>query len=170
MQPDDVAADVLAEALASADRFDIASAFVTRRGIDHLEQWPRPSRTRLIARAGHGRTDPHAIAYAFDELGIDVRLVAGPAAETFHPKLYLVHAPDRLHVLTGSGNLTGSGLTTSVEQFEWLTVTRGREELAQIKRFDRFWERGLPLAQLRLTPWWNAWLAHLVKKLEVTRT
>ena len=121
-QPHVAAADVLAEALASADRFDIASAFVTAGGIDHLRQWRLPDKTRLIARAGHGRTDPYAIACAVDELGIDVRLVAGPAAETFHPKLYLVHKPDRLHVLTGSGNLTGSGLTTNVEQFEWLTV------------------------------------------------
>ncbi len=159
MQPHVAAADVLAEALASADRFDIASAFVTAGGIDHLRQWRLPDKTRLIARAGHGRTDPYAIACAVDELGIDVRLVAGPAAETFHPKLYLVHKPDRLHVLTGSGNLTGSGLTTNVEQFEWLTVPRGKEDRAQITRFGVFWKRGLPLADLRVTPWWDAWLA-----------
>jgi hypothetical protein len=86
MQPDDVAADFLADAAASADRVDIASAFVTRRGIDHLEQWPRPDWTRLIARARHGRTDPHAIACALDELGIDVRDSAATAGSAFTPR------------------------------------------------------------------------------------
>jgi hypothetical protein len=51
-----------------------------------------------------------------------VRLVFDRPA-TFHPKLYLITRPGELIVFSGSGNLTGGGLDTNIEQYEDMTLT-----------------------------------------------
>ena len=75
-----------------------------------LAELPRPRKLRLVCRAGHGVTEPGAVVMAADELGAEVRLVAGRNAARFHPKLYLFEAPKRFVVLAGGGNLTAGGL------------------------------------------------------------
>jgi hypothetical protein len=158
LQPDSPAIEVLERELDGALRLDAASAFVSRSGIELLLYLPRPGRLRLVCRAGHGPTDPDAVAMAADELGAQVRLVTGSDAARFHPKLYLVAGRDRLVVLAGSGNFTAGGLRDNVEQFEYLVLPPSSPvALDHQRRFNLLWDQGAPLEMIRLSPFWEAW-------------
>ena len=158
LQPGFTAIELLERELPDALRLDAASAFVTRSGIELLAGLPRPRKVRLVCRAGHGVTEPDAVVMAADELGAEVRLVAGPEAARFHPKLYLIETRERLVVLAGSGNLTAGGLRDNVQQFELHALAPltpiAREHQT---RFNELWGQGAPLDELRSTPFWEAW-------------
>ena len=161
LQPGHPAAEVLAQELDGAIRFDVASAFVSMAGVKLLVELPRAKKVRLICRAGHGSTNPHAVAMAEEDLGAEVRLVAGPAAARFHPKLYLIERQDQLVILTGSGNLTSGGLCENVEQFEKLSLPGfDRVGTEHKQRFNEIWEMGTALTDLRESGFWDEWMSH----------
>ncbi len=166
LQPGFTALDLFEREMPGALRFDAASAFVTRSGIELLAALPQPRRSRLVCRAGHGITEPGALAMAADELGTQVRVVAGREAARFHPKLYLVQTRDRLVVLAGSGNLTAAGLRDNVEQFELHDLGASSPAAMQhARRFNELWERGIPLEAVRSTSFWDAWTEQSARRL-----
>jgi len=87
LQPGFTAIELLERELPDALRLDAASAFVTRSGIELLAGLPRPRKVRLVCRAGHGVTEPDAVVMAADELGAEVRLVAGPESDALQRTL-----------------------------------------------------------------------------------
>lgn len=158
LQPEFTAIELFERELPGARRFDAASAFVTRSGIELLAGLLHLPSMRLVCRANHGVTDPEAVEMAATQLGAKVRLVVGAEAARFHPKLYLVERQEQLVVLSGSGNLTAGGLRDNVEQFELHTLRPSTPEaLDHEKRFNELWEKGEPLEDLRSTGFWEEW-------------
>ncbi len=84
-------------------------------------------------------TEPAAVE-ALVDAGAQARLVFD-RPETFHPKLYLIIRPGDLIVFSGSGNLTGGGLGTNIEQYEKLTLTAAAARRIQRRRFTALWHR-----------------------------
>jgi hypothetical protein len=117
---------------------------------------------RFVVR-GAPITDPQAVV-ALSDLApeVEVRVVMGARAERFHPKLWIAQAPDVVRVLSGSGNLTASGLVDNYEQFELLHFALPAEGDAAERHRDRwlrFFGLGSPLAEARGSPAWDAWTA-----------
>ena len=103
-----------------------AVAFVTRTGVAELSDvfaGVGEVNLEITARASDA-TEPEALLELRDGLGADVMVVIGRHAKAFHPTLWLIERDDDLVVVSGSGNLTGAGLTTNDEQFEVLVYAR----------------------------------------------
>lgn len=165
-QPQDASGiELLRDQLVGAMRLDVASAFVTRSGVELFGSAAIPGRFRLVCRAGHGPTEPEAVEIAATELGAEVRLVTGASARRFHPKVYMVAHRTRLAVLSGSGNLTGGGLAHNDEQFDFFTLEPSSQTaLSHQQRFNAFWEMGVALDVVRNTPFWKDWHAYSARR------
>jgi len=133
--------DRLGRKLRGASRLDVAVAFARATGTDPLLRLGLPPSTRFVVGLGFAITEPAAIE-ALADAGAEVRLVF-VRPEIFHPKLYLITRPGELVVFSGSGNLTGGGLDTNIEQYEELTVTAAASRI-QRARFTALWELGEP--------------------------
>jgi HKD family nuclease len=132
----------LGRKLPRASRFDVAVAFASATGARRLLRLGLPPSTRVVIGLGFAISDPAAIE-ALSDAGAEVQLVFD-RAETFHPKLYLITRPEELVVFSGSGNLTGGGLGTNIEQYEELTFTAAVTRRIQSARFTALWEMGEP--------------------------
>lgn len=139
-----------------------AVAFVTRTGVAELSAVLAnvgDVTLEITARAADA-TEPEALVALRDGLGAEVMVVIGKHAKAFHPKLWLVEHDDDLVVVSGSGNLTGAGLTTNDEQFEVLVYARGGDEAAaQMDRFEHLTRHALPLDQAMASTIWGEWLS-----------
>jgi len=147
-----------------ADDADVraAVAFVTPSGVDVLADLLSPFRgvsVEIVARAADA-TSPDALLSLRDRLGVSVSVVIGRSAQRFHPKLWLVETQGELHVLSGSGNLTRSGLVTNDEQFE-LTSTVADSAFAgqHRERFNELTERAIALDAVTKMAVWQEWLS-----------
>lgn len=152
--------------LKDAQLVDVAVAFVTQSGVDGLrallDECGSSPRMWFVVR-GAPITDPHAVV-ALSRLApeVEVRVVMGPRAARFHPKLWIARAPNVVRVLSGSGNLTDGGLVDNDEQFELLHLAQPEEsEAADIhrRRWQDFFELGSPLAEAMRSPAWDEWIA-----------
>lgn len=110
------------EALAWNDATEawFAVAWAKRSGLTRIETQVRALRGRrkrvraLIGIDQHGATEEglHLALELFSE--VRVYHDASPK-RTFHPKFYVIEAPDRASVILGSGNLTAGGLYENYE-------------------------------------------------------
>jgi hypothetical protein len=138
----------------------VAVAFVTRSGAESLrvllERHPNIEDVHLVTR-GAPITDPDALLLLKEDAGVSVSVVTGPEALGFHPKLWLLEGGDeRLHVVSGSGNLTDGGLSRNREQFEVLTVT-GEKVDAHWRRFAVLTEGAITLEEMLGSIAWREW-------------
>lgn len=159
-----------------------AVAFVTESGVDLLgelvdDAGVPPEGVRLVAR-GAPITEPQALLAFADRLEAEVRVVSGPDALAFHPKLWISRTDRETWVLSGSGNLTAGGLATNAEQFELMRFPHTRATVTAPARTDplvdehtqrmhRFRELGRPLRELIGSPTWTTWLAQLDARAEL---
>ena len=142
------------EALAwkDADRAWFAVAWAKRSGLrlvePSLRSFARRRGTRLEALIGldqHGATI-EGLALAM-RLFTEVRVYHDASVSpprTFHPKVYVVQAPDRARVIIGSGNMTAGGLYANYEVATQLHLDLGRaadrDVLASLRRwFEARW-------------------------------
>lgn len=151
-------ADRFVRSLDDAQRVHIGVAYAKSSGVASLLRVGLPPGSRAVIGLGFGLTDPLAVDQ-LDAAGLTVRVVPdGPeqAASAFHPKLYLVERSARLTTFSASANLTGSGWTTNVEQFEELTFddpSPGAQ--LQRERFEHLWSFGHDLATVRRSGEWG---------------
>lgn len=157
--------DRLASAFDGADRLDVAVAYVKRTGVAALCSVGLPGTSRFVVGTGFALTDPDAVE-ELDALGASVRVVIGSegaSASAFHPKLYVVDRGFEVVVFSGSGNLTGGGLETNVEQYEELRLAAGSSyAVAHASRFAALWSLGVDLSTARAIGIWDeykAWAA-----------
>lgn len=138
-----------------------AVAFVTRAGVAELSgllDGLGNVGLEITARASDA-TEPEALLELRDRLGAEVMVVIGKHAKSFHPKLWLVARDDTLVVMSGSGNLTGAGLTTNDEQFELLALEQSSDEAsAQVDRYEHLTRHAYPLDQVENSAIWREWL------------
>ena len=135
----------------------LAYAYAKSSGVAELISLNPPTSSRMVLGLGFGLTDPAAVD-RLDESGFDVRVVPDGAvsASTFHPKLSLIERTGELITLSGSGNLTGGGWRTNVEQFEELHFDDpSRDADDQRERFERIWELGYGLGTMRRNGEWE---------------
>lgn len=153
---------VLESALAPGAEVRAAVAFVTCKGVAQLSAalaGVGDVALQITARAADV-TEPEALLELRDGLGADVMVVIGSDAQAFHPKLWLIQRDDALVVLSGSGNLTGAGMTTNDEQFEVLRFARDSDEAAaQIDRFEHLTRNARPLDEAIAGTIWDEWLS-----------
>lgn len=154
--------EALAAALEGADELRGAVAFVTRSGaevlLELLETCPQ-IKAELTAR-GAPVSDPAALGL-LEERGVEVSLVVGVKASSFHPKLWLAASEGGLAVLSGSGNLTQGGMKSNREQFElrWIPSAQEAAIAAQRERLDALSDGAVRLPELRGTGFWSVWEA-----------
>jgi HKD family nuclease len=151
----------LAAALDGAERLQLAVAYAKSSGVGHLLGLGVPSRSRAVVGLGFGLSDPPAVE-RLEAAGVEVRCAVDSStleATTFHPKLYLASRPRELVVLSGSANLTGGGLRGNVEQYEELRFTDPSDGAdRQQERFERLWDCGASLNDLRRSGDWDDYL------------
>ena len=138
-----------------------AVAFVTDAGVNTLSRLVgrQPGVTLEIVARAADVTSPAALLALRDDLGATVSVVIGRDAAAFHPKLWMFETGDVLTVLSGSGNLTSTGLRGNDEQFELATMAAdGSEAAAQAERFERLTARAIPLDAVEGTAIWREWL------------
>ncbi len=146
--------EALAAAIEGADALRGAVAFVSRGGAEVLIQLleARPQIKATLTARGAPVSDPGALAL-LEKRGVEVSLVVGVEAMTFHPKLWLAVSTDGLAVLSGSGNLTQGGMKSNREQFElrWIPAAQEAAIAAQQERFDGLSDGAIRLPELRGT-------------------
>ena len=162
--------EVLRQLVRDAVRLRVAVAFVTSSGVELVEQLriDQPQLMVEVIARGAPITEPAALVRMADQ-GVAVSVVVGSPAARFHPKLWLAERPDGLHVLAGSGNLTGGGLRDNVEQFDLLHVDPSDITAmeAQQERFGRLTRDAVPLAAVRNSPYWTLWHQQLSRRREL---
>jgi HKD family nuclease len=152
-------------------RLRVAVAFVTLGGVEILTEllggWS--GKLELVAR-GAPITQPDALD-RLEQSGASVRAVVGRRAMKFHPKLWMSEGPDAVEVLSGSGNLTGGGLSENDEQFELLSLEPAEEKWIAIQRarIETFLTYGVPIAELRGSRYWDRWLEASARSTELER-
>ena len=163
-------AAVLEELLGCANSVDAAVAFVTHSGVDELEEVLSASTASItLAVRGAPITQPSALV-RLAELGVAVSVVVGPRATGFHLKLWLGHTDDRLHVVSGSGNLTRGGLRANAEQFEYLTFDLADGACEQHReRLEQLVVSAVPLDSVKDTGYWREWEKAAAKREEQAR-
>jgi HKD family nuclease len=163
---------VLEAVVAPGAKVRAAVAFVTHGGVAELARVLSDAdgvTLEVTARAADA-TEPEALLELRDGLGVDVMVVIGKHARAFHPKLWLIEREDELVVVSGSGNLTASGMTTNDEQFEVLTVARGSDAaLAHVDRFERLTRNAVPLDQIEGSAIWHEWLSVRRRQVDLRR-
>jgi hypothetical protein len=149
-----------------------AVAFVTPAGVAALSgllAGKEGVSLEIVARAADA-TDPSALLTLRDELGAAVSVVIGRDATKFHPKLWLIESGDLLHVLSGSGNLTGSGMRGNDEQFEVYSLPAGSPDAeAQHERFARLTLTARSLDAVEGSAIWIEWLLVIKQQLRYRR-
>lgn len=174
-----VPSSTVPDGLAALERFivddasiRVAVAFVTDAGVDHLRAL-LAGRTgvslEVVARAADV-TSPKAIEALRDELGATVSIVIGRHASAFHPKLWLIETHDRLTVLSGSGNLTSTGLRGNDEQFELMSMPADSAEAeAQRQRLENLIAHAVPLDLVHGQAIWKEWLTVYARQAKARR-
>jgi HKD family nuclease len=150
-------AERMRAAVAGCHRLHLAAAYAKSSGVGELLQLDPPKSSRIVLGLGFGLTDPAAVD-RLDEAGLDVRVVpdGAVAASAFHPKLSLIERSNELVILSGSGNLTGGGWRTNVEQFEELRFADPSSAAdEQRERFERIWEHGHALGTMKMRGEWE---------------
>lgn len=150
-------AERMSEAINGSRRLHLAAAYAKSSGVGELLGLDPPKSSRMVLGLGFGLTDPAAVD-RLDEAGFDVRVVPDGAmsASAFHPKLSLIERPSELITLSGSGNLTGGGWRTNVEQFEELHFDDPSKEADdQRQRFEQIWDRGHALRAMKQHGDWD---------------
>ena len=150
-----------------------AIAFVSRAGAEALctvlDRHGSIEEVHVVTR-GAPITDPDALLMLKEKVGASISLVAGPEADLFHPKLYLLEAEDgTLDVLSGSGNLTKGGLSDNREQFEIARVTDEREVNAQWTRFAALTEGTVTLEEMVGSVAWREWKQQLPERRQLAK-
>lgn len=150
---------ILEQLLPTATSVSAAVAFVTDGGVSKvgplLAACTGP--VELFARAAPV-TSPAALIRLQKEFEVEVSVVAGAMAQSFHPKIWHIHEPSGFHVLSGSGNLTAPGLSGNIEQFEWLSLDADSEEAERYEaRMDRLVADALPIDEVRQHTYWTEW-------------
>ena len=173
-----IPSDTTADALAAMQRLVVeettiraAVAFVTDAGVDTLRRLVgrQPGVTLEVVARAADVTSPAALLALRDDLGAIVSVVIGRHAAAFHPKLWMFETGDVLTVLSGSGNLTSTGLRGNDEQFELATMAAdGSEAAAQAERFERLTARAIPLDAIEGTAIWREWL-DVIKQQSLSR-
>ncbi len=139
-----------------------AVAFVTASGVELLAQLlaeMEVEEMELVARAADV-TDPDALLTLKEPHGVQVSVLIGRAATSFHPKLWLCRTNDQLRVVAGSGNLTAGGLVGNQEQFEVLSLpSDSAEAQAQEERFALLVAGAVSLEEVEGSAIWHEWLA-----------
>lgn len=156
--PDGFAA--LKSLMVGAESVSAAVAFVTSSGVSLLESIveEHPDVEFDVTARGAPITQRDALLALRDELNCGVSLVVGEDASKFHPKLWLVRHPERLVVLSGSGNLTAGGLRTNREQFEVLELAVPSAEASDHEaRFRTLVAGAVPLSQVEKSVLWRDW-------------
>src|SRR2546428_10808120 len=108
---------VLQRLLAKASALDVAVSYVQMSGwalIKGLIKKIEPRKIRVLITDQFTITQPGALRQML-KAGIQVRNYAG--SRVYHPKVYLVHSPNRhpLAAIVGSANMSESGLMAGVE-------------------------------------------------------
>lgn len=146
---------------------DCAFAYATRRGVElFLDEWgPHgpPARSRWLMGVDWFRTEPAALEQLRALPGSDVRIANGQEVLArknctpkvcFHPKSMVLRSKDALALLTGSGNMSRSGLSKGHEWGTLLAVRGARSKVerdiaTEIRRtkswFERLWRDAVPL-------------------------
>ena len=135
----------------------MAVAYVSVSGfslVKNIIDEARVREVRLVTDTKDGVTHPKALQSAV-ECGWQVRVVNSPAG-TFHPKLYVGAAAfdkaagvaDLSLAITGSPNLTHSGLLRNGECVFWSTTPLSRNSAA--KAWLDCWNAGVPATAQRL--------------------
>ena len=144
--------DSLAKCLETSDRADISVAFARRSGLEELDALPRfqerGGRLRFLAGTDFQQTELEVLDRIDRGEPTEVRVnVAGEALEarrTFHAKVYVCRAQDRVSAIVGSANFTRGGLRTNVETAVLLTGAPEDPVLQELSRvFDRQWDSPL---------------------------
>jgi hypothetical protein len=144
---------------------------VTSSGVELLKEICGNNQAQLtveLVARGAPISEPMALA-ALSDHGVNVSVVVGSGAERFHPKLWLVHRSDGLHVLAGSGNLTAGGMNGNDEQFEYLHVPSDDPYSidAQRRRFVRLTAGAVTLESVRVSPYWTLWQQQLKERKQL---
>ncbi len=169
--------DAVADIFGSGDpqNLDVAAAYVTGSGVRDLfakikgvsaTEWP-VIKKRWLTSFDFCRTEPVALAALLSEPESDVRIYdaeiclknLGRPRIPFHPKAFLVHGSTKDFALTGSGNLSRSGLRRGVEaglviemQHDKDTVTSAASTLQALNAwFAAHWDKSTPLNTELLT-------------------
>lgn len=146
-------------ALRGARQFDLAVAYAKVSGAARLLSEEIPA-GRAVVGLGFGLTDPPAVEQ-LAAAGMDVKCVVdadGLPASRFHPKLYLAARAGTLTVLSGSADLTSGGMGYNVEQYEEFELSDPSAAADQQReRFERIWQHGTPLIDLRRSGDWDAY-------------
>jgi len=142
------AIDVIKELSATANRIDIAVAFLSYQGWQQLKEIftqvvNRGGKLRIIVRKDKSQTSPEAVEEVFNLP--NTQIAFGLTDPSFHPKDYLFFEANKLTVLTSSANATYSGLVANVEGGAIVThFDYRKDESAQkaISIFERRWQNG----------------------------
>lgn len=128
-----------------AEEFRIASAYVSKRGVEQLGRIldvGRFPRVKLIAGLDDNFTDPTALELAAKH-GADVRLIRLPESK-FHVKFYWARHRVGGEWYVGSANLTGKGLQQNAE----LGVVSSYDDTLDetvASTWQGWWNRAAPL-------------------------
>jgi hypothetical protein len=130
--------------LAGAEEARLCVAFASAAGV-HLvgrELARLRGRARVLVTTRFGTTTTDALARA-SALGADVRVLNPDGSRTYHPKLYVGRARNRIAAVVGSANLTG-GLVSNIEAAVHLEGTTRDGALADAwARTDAWWTDAL---------------------------
>ena len=138
--------DSIADLFQHAHRVDCAIAFLSFGGWQLLQpilnEWCQDgTRTfRLLVRKDEKFPDMRAVE-AFNRFeGIDLRIFP---SINFHAKQWIFYAADHVSVLTGSANMTRSGLVTNAEANVITRMPYHHPELTKIEtQFQQWWTQG----------------------------
>ena len=130
---------------------DIAVAFARSSGLDELTALPRfqarGGRLRFLAGTDFQQTELEALdrlQVPGTEVRVNVAADAVQARRTFHPKVYICRAEDRVAALVGSANFTGGGLRRNVETAVLLSGPRSEPVLQDLAAvFEKHWSSPL---------------------------
>lgn len=110
---------LLNDLLRHADDVSIAVAFLKVEGLKVLLPYFRSkTRFRIVAGPNFGITDPKALDLLLEQSksnNVHGYLNSLASKTTFHPKMYLIKHGRVGHIIIGSANLTGGGLSKNTE-------------------------------------------------------
>jgi HKD family nuclease len=176
--------EALASILPGATVLRIAVAYVTAGGIDELvkilDETGRPATVQAVTRATHTTASRGDLLALQNRLRAEVRAFVGADADTFHPKWFSTRTPTATSLLSGSGNLTGRGLTTNREQFELLRLPTGpkrpsmqkfetQADIDLVGRWDDYWKHAKPLASALASPAYAVWEEQAARRAELRK-
>ncbi len=135
-----VLSQILQQCFRSAESVSIAVAFIRKSGLRILREdidllMGKGGDMRVLVGKDFGFTEPDALR-TLESHGADVRVFVGD--RIFHPKCYIFAGPQGTTVISGSSNISSSGLTRGVEWNVKLEESDG--DLSQFTRaFEALW-------------------------------